>query len=380
MKECLVIWIFLLCSPLPCLTQVKDSLLFQGQASAWINLNPSNDLPIWFGGRYIPQMNYGISGGAKDKLDLEFSANIYGSSGIYPFDSLYKEGSLKPYRMWARYSTNQLELRIGLQKINFGSAYMFRPLMWFDQLDPRDPLQLTDGVWGVLCRYYFLNNANIWFWGLYKNEGPKTWEIGKTTEKAPEIGGRFQMPIPRGEAALSFHHRNADTRGLTNNIRGFENVPENRLGFDGKWDVEIGLWMEASWIKKSRYTGIFTNQHILNLGADYTIGIGNGINMVFENMLFSYDEKAFAFANNNYFSGTSISYPLGILDNISAIVYYDWTNNNFYNFINWQRKFNRFAFYLMGFWNPQYFQLPQQKESGQMFSGKGVQVMLVLNH
>ena len=68
-----------------------------------------------------------------------------------------------------RYSSDQFELRLGLQKINFGSASMLRPLMWFDQMDPRDPLHLTDGVWGLLARYYFLNNANIWLWGLYGN-------------------------------------------------------------------------------------------------------------------------------------------------------------------------------------------------------------------
>ena len=67
---------------------------------------------------------------------------------------------------------NKLHIEPGLQKINFGSATMLRPLMWFDQVDPRDPLQLTDGVWGVLGRYYFLNNANIWLWGLYGNKNP----------------------------------------------------------------------------------------------------------------------------------------------------------------------------------------------------------------
>jgi len=54
-----------------------------------------------------------------------------------------------------------------LQKINFGSATLFRLLMWFDRIDPRDPLKLTDGVYGLLLRYYFHNNTNIWLWGLY---------------------------------------------------------------------------------------------------------------------------------------------------------------------------------------------------------------------
>ena len=70
----------------------------------------------------------------------------------------------------------------GLQKINFGSAVLLRPLMWFDSLDPRDPLQLTDGVYAVLLRYYFPNNANLWAWALYGNDSPKGWESAATAE------------------------------------------------------------------------------------------------------------------------------------------------------------------------------------------------------
>ena len=52
-----------------------------------------------------------------------------------------------PTAAWLRLSTSRFEARVGLQKINFGSATLFRPLMWFDSLDPRDPLQITDGVY-----------------------------------------------------------------------------------------------------------------------------------------------------------------------------------------------------------------------------------------
>jgi len=113
-------------------------------------------------------------------------------------------GHDKPYRFWARYSAKQVELRIGLQKINFGSASMLRPLMWFDQVDPRDPLMLTDGVWGILGRYYFLNNANIWLWGLYGNDNRKGWEIFNSQKTIPEFGGRLQIPVPKGESGFSF--------------------------------------------------------------------------------------------------------------------------------------------------------------------------------
>ena len=152
---------FVLVPALPIVAQIKDYVGLRGQASAWANINPGNDLPLRMGLRYIPQLNINAQLGDGRLLDFEFSANINGSGGIKPFDEYDHEGNIKPYRVWARYSGNQFEVRMGLQKINFGSASMLRPLMWFDQVDPRDPLQLTDGVWGILGRYYFLNNVNI---------------------------------------------------------------------------------------------------------------------------------------------------------------------------------------------------------------------------
>jgi hypothetical protein len=361
-------------------SQEKHEFSFSGQASVWGNGNLGNDLPLWLGARYIPQGNYKLTLENNQLIDFEVAANINGSTGMSFFDSLSYDGTIKPYRAWARYSGNQFELRLGLQKINFGSASMLRPLMWFDQMDPRDPLQLTDGVWGLLGRYYFLNNANIWLWGLYGNEGPKTWEVGNTTKNTPEFGGRFQMPVSRGEAALSFHHRTVDTRPFAPFLPAFEKLPESRYGFDGKWDIGIGIWLEAAWIQKHRDLGPLTHQEIINLGADYTLGIGNGLNIIGEHLIFSPDQKAFEFANPVHFSGVSASYPIGMFDNINAIVYYDWTNENIYNFINWKKDLNRISLYVMAFWNPETFQLPQQTESGALFSGKGMQIMLVYNH
>ncbi len=398
---------FVLVHSLPLVAQIKDYVGLRGQVSAWANVNPENDLPLRMGLRYIPQLNINTQLGDDRLLDFEFSANINGSGGIKPFDEYDHEGSIKPYRVWARYSGDQFEVRMGLQKINFGSASMLRPLMWFDQVDPRDPLQLTDGVWGVLGRYYFLNNVNIWIWGLYGNKGPKTWEIGETRNKTPEFGGRLQVPVPRGEAALSFHHRKADLRDTgpvmlqSDRISSdfpvkpqvgsnhaelvlfnlfSENIPENRLGFDAKVDIEIGLWIETTWIQKQQDLLQMTNQHLFTLGADYTFDIGNGPHMGVEQILISMDQHPFGLDNKTNFTAATLSYPLVIFDNISAIVYRDWTNRNTYNFINWQRTFDRFIFYLMAFWNPETFQLPQQSEGGQMFSGKGFQLMIVFNH
>jgi hypothetical protein len=346
--------------------------------SGWVHFNPDIDLPVNAGLRYIPALDYQVKLKNDRMIDFEASVNINGSLGFYPFDTIHSYGTIKPYRVWARFSADQYELRLGLQKINFGSASMLRPLMWFDQLDPRDPLQLTDGVWSLLFRYYFLNNANLWLWGLYGNEGPKTWETGKSA-RIPEYGGRFQSPVPKGELALSFHHRTADTRGMAGDFQQYERVGENRVGLDGKWDLGVGLWFEGTWIGKTRYSGFYTNQELLTAGIDYTFGLGNGLNVIAEHLVFALDEKAFQFNKNTSFTGLSLSYPLSLNDNLSGIVFYDWHGNT-YNFLNWKHDFGNVTGYLMAFMNPSKYNMPQQGESSQLFAGKGFQIMIVYNY
>ena len=374
----LAFWLVL--AGLPLLSTAQDSLSFKGQASGWLHYNGGNDLPLYLGGRYIPQLNYDLDLKHDYKVDFEASLNINGSAGFSPDDSIASYGQFKPYRLWARYSSRQFELLAGLQKINFGSASLLRPLMWFDQVDPRDPLKLTDGVWGILGRYYFLNNANIWLWVLYGNSKPKGWEYSGTKSTIPEFGGRIQFPVPSGEAGLSYHHRVADTRNLIEPSLQYSDAPKNRLGFDIKLDLTIGLWFEGSWVHSKKNLGVLTNQEILNAGADFTFGIGNGLYLIFEQLLAVYDENAFEFQNANSFSLLSLSYPVGLFDNISSIIYYDWENGSFYNFLNWQKQLNRITFYLMGYWNPQDYRIPSQGNSNNLYAGKGIQIMLVLNH
>jgi hypothetical protein len=352
----------------------------RGEASAWVTLNPGENYPLWMGARYIPQVRVQLLERRDRLLDVELSANIHCSGYLHPFDRTDSDGEAQAYRAWGRFGTNQLELRLGLQKINFGSSLLIRPLMWFDRVDPRDPLELTDGVWALLSRYYFLNNANIWLWGLYGNDEPKTWELGETAAETPEFGGRVQLPVPRGEAALTFHHRKVDL--ASSGILGMEHsqTSENRYGLDAKIDVEVGLWMEGTWINKRERVGSYTNQQILNLGTDYTFGLGNGLNVIWEQMLVSNDPDPFVFDNTTHLSAASLSYPVNVLDSISAIVYHDWSNKTTYAFINWKRQLNRLTFHLMAFRNPEAFRLPQQSEGVEMFTGEGVQVMVVFNH
>ena len=358
----------------------QTSLLFKGQLSSWAHLNPDNSYPLYLGGRYIPQLNYEVHFPKSKLVDFEASANIYGDIGIHFFDSASTRGDINPYRIWGRYSTEQLEIRVGLQKIDFGTATMLRALRWFDQVDPRDPLQLTDGVWAGLARYYFLNNINIWFWGLYGNKNPKGTEIIKTNATIPELGGRIQFPVPRGESGVSYHHRIADSRDYESAIPSYSEIPENRIGLDAKWDLVVGLWLEAVWVNKRKDLGDFTNQEALTLGTDYTFGIGSGLNVILEHMLISSDQNAFEFSNSTNLTALSLMYPIGMFDNLNAIFYYDWKSNSLYNFVNWYRQFDHTTLYVMGYYNPDNQQLPTTGVAENLYSGYGLQIMFVFNH
>lgn len=91
-----------------------DSLTIRGQLSVWALYNHGNDLPIWLGGRYLPQLNYSVKLPDNRLLDFEISLNVNGSGGFDPFTGNYMDGTIKLYRGWMRWSGEQFELRLGL--------------------------------------------------------------------------------------------------------------------------------------------------------------------------------------------------------------------------------------------------------------------------
>ncbi len=283
--------------------------------------------------------------------------------------------------MWGRFSTSRFEARIGLQKINFGSASLLRPLMWFDRIDPRDPLQLTDGVYGLLLRYYFLNNANIWIWGLTGSDDLKGWEFMPSEPKSVEFGGRLQHPLGKGELAFTYHHRNIDpnTSPFLPDTPGSSPIPENRYAIDGKWDLGIGLWFEGTLTHQDSDWLPLPWQRAINIGMDYTFGLGNGLNVIGEYFIYESSQNALTAGEGITFSAISLNYPLSLLDNLSCIFYYDWDNKEVYSFLNWRRTYDQWIINVIGFWNPDQFQIYQNRPENNLFSGKGFQIMLIFN-
>jgi hypothetical protein len=378
-KGLLMIWGIILMIPLKGVSQNLD---LKGQMSGWFMVNGSSSTRVQMGLRYIPSFSLKKSWKEKYSLDTEISVNAYGTAQASSLDEIQTTGEIKPYRMWIRFSTTQFEARLGLQKINFGSAMLLRPLMWFDRIDPNDPLQLTDGVYGFLLKYTFLNNANIWLWGLYGNNEPKGWETVPTQQESVEYGGRFQFLLLAGEMAFSYHHRRIDAGKslLDQPLLNEHQVPENRFALDGKWDIGIGVWFEGALIHQDFRFFPLRYQRNINLGADYTFGLKNGLHIMGEYLIMEASESAFGSGETIKFSVLSLDYPLGLMDRIKGMAFHDWESGDWYRFITWQRMSDRWSFYLIGFWNPDRYQLYLNQQGKNLFAGKGIQIMVVFNH
>ena len=349
---------------------------FGGQLSAWLTSQPDTSVVSQAGLRYIPELvlQDRLGGGLAAELDLSaagFVTAAYGRGAAPRYDA-----TLKPYRAWLRVATHSFEARVGLQKINFGSAMLFRPLMWFDRVDPRDPLQLTDGVRGLLARYTFRNNTNIWAWALYGNTATKGWEAAPTQRGTVEYGGRLQTPVPSGEVGVTYHHREADLRSLL----GGAFTPEDRFALDGKWDVGIGLWGEGALVHQRADSGASGFQRFWTVGADYTLRVGNGLYALAEYSRYDTPPSPLGAGTGGAFSGLELTYPVGIVDRVTAIVYRTWQARQWYRILTWQRTYDAWTFYLLGFWNPDQPRGLGTQAVSRAFAGRGLQLMVTFNH
>lgn len=353
------LWLILIGSMISYATDLE----FHGQASGWGIVDFDSDITGGF--RYIPDLTIRYELSDKEYLDSEIAVNAY----ITKSDT-----EIKPYRLWVRYGTSQLEARAGLQKINFGSAKLLRSLIWFDQLDPRDPLQLTDGVYGLLVHYYFLNNANVWCWGLYGNDDMKGLEMYATDKDRLEFGGRYQVPVPRGEIAISFDHRSIDkTKWNAFNYISMTKGSETRGALDGSWDLGIGFWFETVLSEVEITENVFIRERYLTMGTDYTFDIGRGLHLLGEHMIKRTGSDIAGYDSWNNISAIAVDYPLNILDSIKTIGYQDWDTHKFYPYFSFQRKYDNWMITLS------LFSVPESKDNI-LFSGKGILCLVSFNH
>ncbi len=351
---------------------------YDGQILGQTNIGFGKESTKFLGTRYLPEFTFNKKIDSLSSFAIETSVNLSLSKTNIPGHSLNTNSNLSPYRIWLRYLKKNWELRLGLQKIDFGSAQLLRPIQWFNQIDPRDPLGLTNGVYGLLIRHYFKNNSNLWLWGLYGNEKQRGLDALTTLNDSPEFGGRFQTFIPKGEAALSYHYRKAGA----NNIPFFENYssPEHRIGFDSKIDIGFGMWTELTYVHRTKNIGILTNQLLLNFGVDYTFRIGNGLTVSKEYLFSDSTDSMTNESLRRGFSALSFNYPLGLSSSLSGLIYQQWNNNTQTLMLNYQQQFNNLSGYIILYYNPKAVEGIQQNDIFQSFSGPGIQLLIVFNH
>ena len=351
---------------------------FDGQILGQTNVGFGKESTKFLGTRYLPEFSFNKKIDSLSSFAIETSVNLSLSKTNIPGHSSDVNSNFSPYRIWLRYLKKNWELRLGLQKIDFGSAQLLRPIQWFNQIDPRDPLGLTNGVYGLLIRHYFKNNSNLWLWGLYGNEKQRGLDALTTLNDSPEFGGRFQTFIPKGEAALSYHYREAGA----NNIPFFENYssPEHRIGFDSKIDIGFGMWTELTYVHRTKNIGILTNQLLLNFGVDYTFRIGNGLTVSKEYLFSDSTDSMTNESLRRGFSALSFTYPLGLSSSLSGLIYQQWNNNTQTLMLNYQQQFNNLSGYIILYYNPKTVEGIQQNDIFQSFSGPGIQLLIVFNH
>jgi hypothetical protein len=343
----------------------------RGQISAYhLEARNGGERSHGSGIRYIPIFELAQQFQGSAFIDLEASVDAWAAWG----SEIEDDQEVQLYRLKLRFATARSETRLGLQKINFGPGRLLRPLRWFDRLDPRDPLQITEGVYALRFTYTASNNANIWLWGLYGNNDPKGYEALPSADDRPELGGRLQIPAGPGELALTLH-----TRKVEPPIWFLHEIDETRVALDGRWDIHVGLWFEAVLQRQESEELETTWNETLMVGSDYTFGIGSGLHVLLEHMAtaVTMDFPEPDWIDDAHMTAFMFGYPVGYLDYVQAIGYYDWENEDYYQFASWQRTWDNLAINLSIFRNPE---RTGTGLAAAMASGTGGQVILMYNH
>ncbi len=343
-------------------------LELRGQLSSLgLGAYQSNEWTKLIGLRYIPQLTTTEYLADEIFIDTEFSLNAFLN---YDIDETNE--NIKLYRIKIRLATAQSETRLGLQKINFGPAFILRPLRWFDRLDPRDPLGLTEGVYALSFKYSFLNNSQIWIWGLYGNKETKGYDILPSVKTKPEFGGRYQFPVFEGESAFSFHTR-------TVNASLFE-YRESKVSLDGRWDIQVGLWFESVIQKNDSELLPFEWNNMAMLGTDYTFDVGNGLHVIGEHMYSSASKEFLGTDFEVNVSALMINYPYTLMDSFMGMMFFTWDNRQLYKFIQWQRAYDDFLISLNLFHYPESNIPTLNNNNSAPAQGYGFQVTVIYNH
>jgi hypothetical protein len=321
---------------------------------------------------YIPVVETGNTVSKDWSWDAGLSVNSQVSRAS---ETSSHASSLELYRLKLRLLTPASEIQAGLQMINFGPAQLLRSLRWFDRVDPRDPRSLSKGVYGLRYRHTALNNANYWVWCLLGNDDPKGLEILESRNDIPEIGGRVQVPVPRGEVGAAWH-----TRTVRGSALSLPDFGEHRLGMDGRWDILVGLWFEAVIQKQESGLAPHPWMKLATLGMDYTFPAGNGVHVLLEHMITALSGRFREKDTGSEISAFLASYPIGIMDHLTAIGTYSRDPSGYGQYLSWDRTYDHVVIRASLFSYPVSGHVFGSPENSRAPRGDGGGLTVIFNH
>jgi len=287
-----------------------------------------------------------------EKDEFAFDAELVPVVNVkYYSDENDKEITLDTdlYRSWLRFSTEYTQFRIGLQKINFGTAKFLRPLQWFDTIDPNDKLIRSEGVYAALFKYYFQGNQNFWLWCILPENEINTWFPLESERNKPQFGSRLQLPISTADLGLTFHWRKFTIPDQFSLFVDNDDLQEFRYAFDLEFYWIYGFWFEGAVFTHEDI--FFDHEIMITAGLDYTIPQGNGIYTAFEHFYYYLDDEQdlmsfIHYSNELNFSAIHLSYSLNIFDSFSVQCFYDHDNEDVNSTISYQKSYDRLSYYL----------------------------------
>jgi len=241
---------------------------------------------------------------------------------------LKADQDFKLHRLWLRYESFPLEVRLGRQRINFGTARLIRSLDWFEKLDPLDANEHSQGVDALLGKAYFDSQTGIWLWGIRSQKGYKGNEIYPSPSAKTEWGGRWESSFPQLESGFSFHNRKVGIDSTQ--------VSEYRGGLDLRYDGAVGLWMENSLSVYDSDTSVEPDYHgTATVGLDFT----------FTCSLYLLCESALSYNEQDYkaHSALLLDLPLGLLDKLSSLSIIAWDTHDMAHTLMWRRSYDQFG-------------------------------------
>ena len=317
--------------------------IFSFGGDSWITLSYSDSISSFVTeSAYIPHLSRSFTLSDEDAIDFEFSERL-----MFTSDQSY---SLVPYRAWVRYTTSGMDIRVGLQKISFGPSQVLRSIAWFDNIDIKNPLALTEGVNSFRVKNYFSDSFNTWFWMIES-------EMSKFS-----LGGRGEYSTEVADIGLTLHRDEDDQLHTAGQFPILLNNANTRVGIDARYDGFIGLWNETAIIVEDK-----SDIHVCaTIGLDYTLPYLQGIHFLFEHL--NYNRISTSIDNQNIaLSSFMVGFPIGIFNNIMFITTMNWDDAKLNHYMKWSHTLDDFGINFMA-------------STGPTDMNNILQIMLTFNH